>query len=417
MMIMEDYILRLGRRLWAVCLLCAVSTATFAQDFSKLNLVQIASELNQPIAAINAGDGSHRLFILEQDGVIKIFDTNTDAIKPTPFLDISARIDSSANEQGLLGLAFHPEYASNGYFYVNYTRDPGEGQDLTVIARFSVSSLNPDFAVHDSEIKLMEIPQDARNHNGGDMHFGPDTYLYIGMGDGGGSNDEYKHAQDIDSLKGKMLRIDVDTAPDNQQQTCGLIGNYAIPDDNFFVDKDGCDEIWSTGLRNPWRFSFDRNTGDMLIGDVGQRLWEEINFEPANTAGVNYGWSCREGAHDFAGGEACVSAYIDPILEYSHSSGRCSITGGYVYRGKISGFNGYYFFGDYCSAQVWLAKMTDGTWVAEEWLAAAGLLARISSFGEDEQGELYITDRNDGKLFRILIEDDITFADGFENPP
>jgi len=379
-----------------------------------MSLVQIASGLNQPIGVVNAGDGSARLFVIEQAGVIRILNSGTGSLNATPFLDISTQIDSGGNEQGLLGLVFHPDYASNGYFYVNYTRDPGPGQDLTVIARFTVSAENPDIADNNSETKLMEIPQDSSNHNGGDLHFGPDDYLYIAMGDGGGSNDQFNHAQDINNLKGKMLRIDVDGSPAIQDGMCGLIRNYSIPDDNPFAGINGCDEIWSYGLRNPWRFSFDRSTGDMLIGDVGQRTWEEINFEPANTPVVNYGWSCREGAHDFDLGNPCVSAYTDPILEFDHSGRRCSVTGGYVYRGTVSAFNGYYFYGDYCSDQIWLAMNTGSSWESSEWTAAAGILSSISSFGEGENGELYIADRNAGKLFHILIENNVVFADSFE---
>jgi len=379
-----------------------------------MSLVQIASGLNQPVAVVNAGDGSSRLFIIEQAGIIRVLNTTTGTLNAMPFLDISTQIDSGGNEQGLLGLVFHPGYTSNGHFYVNYTRDPGPGQDLTVIARFTVSQENPDIADSNSDSKLMEIAQDSRNHNGRDLHFGPDGYLYIALGDGGGSNDQFGHAQDINSLKGKMLRIDVDGSPAVQDGMCGLIRNYAIPGDNPFTDINGCDEIWSYGLRNPWRFSFDRSTGDMLIGDVGQRNWEEINFEPANTAAVNYGWSCREGAHDFDLGNACVSAYTDPILEFDHNGGRCSVTGGYVYRGNVKAFNGYYFYGDYCSDQVWLAKDNGATWESSEWVAAAGVLSSISSFGEGEDGELYIADRNAGKLFHIRIENNVVFADSFE---
>jgi len=398
-------------------LLCCLNVTATAQDFEQLSLVQVVSGLSQPVAVVDAGDGSGRLFIIEQGGRIRVYETGSGTLKATPFLDISSRVDSERNEQGLLGLAFHPDYAGNGYFYVNYTRDNSPAKDHTVIARFSVSAGNADIADDTSESKLMEIEQDAHNHNGGDLHFGQDGYLYIAMGDGGGSDDQYGHAQDTSSLKGKILRIDVDSEPGVQDVLCGQIQNYGIPADNPFVTKNGCDEVWSYGLRNPWRFSFDRDTGDMLIGDVGQRLWEEINHEPANTPGINYGWSCREGAHNFSGGNACVSAHIEPILEYSHSSGGCSVTGGYVYRGTVKAFQGYYFYGDYCSDQVWLAKNAGDDWLASEWTGAAGILASISSFGEDQNGELYIADRNAGKVYRILIEDGVVFTDSFETEP
>jgi glucose/arabinose dehydrogenase len=392
----------------------SLTPAVSAQDFDRLSLVQVASELAQPIGLANAGDGRNRLFVIEQAGVIRILDAGSNSLNPTPFLDISAQVESGG-EQGLLGLAFHPDFANNGHFYVNYTR-PGSGQDLTVVSRFTVSAGDPESADAGSEAKLMEIPQDASNHNGGDLHFGPDGYLYIAMGDGGGSNDQYEHAQDINSLKGKILRIDVDGSPLAEDEICGLIRNYGIPDSNPFSGANGCDEIWSYGLRNPWRFSFDRTTGDMLIGDVGQNTWEEINFEPAGSAGINYGWSCREGAHGFPAGNPCVSSYVDPVLEYDHDSG-CSVTGGYVYRGGATAFNGYYFYGDYCSSRVWLAKNTGPAWQTSEWTAAADLLVRVASFGEDEKGELYIADRSSGKIFRIQILDDVVFADSFESIP
>ena len=403
-------------KIQAMLVLLTLSTFAFAQEVSRLSLQEVAIGLSQPVAIVNAGDDSGRIFVMEQSGVIRILNALTGNLNAIPFLDLSAQIDSSENEQGLLGLTFHPDYAANGYFYVNYTRDPGPGLDFTVISRFNVSEDNKDIADENSESKLMEIPQDLGNHNGGDLHFGPDGYLYIAMGDGGGSNDRFGHAQDINSLKGKILRIDVDEAPTPQNGSCGQIQNYAIPANNPFADSNGCDEIWSYGLRNPWRFSFDRDTGDMFIGDVGQRTWEEIDFEPADTAGVNYGWSCSEGTHVFALGNACVSPHTDPILEYDHNNGRCSVTGGYVYRGDNVAFNGYYFYGDYCSDQVWLAKKSGLNWETSEWVAAAGILSSISSFGEDEDGELYIADRNAGKVYRIEIND-VQFADSFEDLP
>jgi len=389
-----------------------------AQNFDLLSLAEVASGLNEPVGMVSPDDGSGRLFIIEQAGIVKIYNSGDGSVNATPFLNIINQVNSQSSEQGLLGLAFHPDFANNGYFYLNYIRRIGIGQDNTVIARFSVSEENPDIADSDSEFKLMEIPQDARNHNGGDLHFGPDGFLYIAMGDGGGSNDVYGHAQDINSLKGKMLRIDVDAGPAEQDKLCGEIQNYGIPDNNPFADGNGCDEIWSYGLRNPWRFSFDRSTGDMLISDVGQSAWEEINFEPAATGGLNYGWSCREGAHDFSGGSSCESAYVDPVLEYDTGSG-CSVIGGYVYRGSGSGgaFNGYYFYGDYCSKQIWLAHNPGSGWVSSEWTAAAAVLTSISSFGEDQNGDLYVMDRNAGKIFKVLMADEELFADSFENLP
>jgi len=386
------------------------SQSVLAQDLDLLSLEVLASGLSQPVGVTHAGDLSGRVFILEQTGLIRI--VKNGQLNATPFLDLSTVIDNSANEQGLLGLAFHPDYNNNGYFYVNYTRDPGAGDDLTTIARYQVSAGNPDVA-NPVGTKILEIPQDAGNHNGGDIHFGADGFLYIAMGDGGGSNDRYGHAQDVLSLKGKMLRIDVDGQAVDGDDLCGLVQNYGIPSSNPFADRAGCDEIWSYGLRNPWRFSFDRDTGDMFIGDVGQRTWEEIDFEPAATGGRNYGWSCREGAHDFADGNNCTGvAPTDPIIEFSHGP-HCSVTGGYVFRGPGTLFDGYYFYGDYCSASVWLASEGDAGWSSAVWPLAASTLSSISSFGEDEAGNLYIADRNSGKVYRILIQE-LLFSSSFE---
>lgn len=387
-----------------------LSPQVFAQDLDLLSLEELATGLSKPVGIMHAGDGSGRVFVLEQTGLIKVLKNGV--VNATPFLDLTGVIDKTASEQGLLGLAFHPDYTNNGYFYVNYTRDPGPGNDLTTVARYQVSDVNPDVA-DPVETKVLEIPQDAGNHNGGDLHFGPDGYLYIAMGDGGGSNDVYGHAQDITSLKGKMLRINVDGAPVEGDDLCGLIQNYGIPASNPYVDSAGCDEIWSYGLRNPWRFSFDRETGDMYIGDVGQNTWEEIDFEPPATGGRNYGWSCREGAHDFTRGNDCTGVTpTDPIIEYSHNP-HCSITGGYVYRGPNPLFDGYYFYGDYCSDVVWLAIEGDSGWSSTEWPLAAPTLSSISSFGEDEQGNLYIADLSAGKVYRISMVWRI-FADSFE---
>ena len=225
-----------------LAILMSLSTTAFAQDFDLLSLEVFASGLSQPVGIMHAGDASDRVFILEQTGLIKV--VKNGSINAMPFLDLTGVIDNAANEQGLLGLAFHPDYVNNGYFYVNYTRDPGSGpaKDLTTIARYQVSAENPDIA-DTNETRILEIEQDAGNHNGGDLHFGPDGFLYIGMGDGGGSNDTYGHAQDIGSLKGKMLRIDVDGAPGAGDVLCGLVQNYGIPDSNPFADITGCDEI------------------------------------------------------------------------------------------------------------------------------------------------------------------------------
>ena len=361
----------------------------------------ISAGLTAPIGIVNAGDGSGRLFIIEQSGIIRIYDTVTATLLPTPFLDISTLVDSTQNEQGLLGLVFHPDYANNGRFFVYYTYDPaGVGLDRSRLARYEVSGGDANVADTTATV-LMEFDQDNWNHNGGDMHFGTDGFLYMAIGDGGGSNDQYAHAQDINSLKGKMLRIDVDATPSGLGK-CGLVANYAIPAGNPFTGaSDGCDEVLHLGLRNPWRFSFDAQTGEMMIGDVGQNLWEEVDYAAPDATGINFGWSCREGKHNFSSGNPCVSAYTDPVLEYSHASGRCSVTGGYVYRGGSLPLQGRYIYGDYCSASIWIATRDGDTWTSQEWVGPAATLGSITSFGQDERCNLYVADRKNKKVYRI----------------
>jgi len=383
-----------------------------------LSLTQLSAELSNPVSIANAGDGSGRLFIVEQDGMIRVYDLVDETLLPTPFLDIQSKVDSAGNEQGLLGLAFHPEYSSNRKFYVYYIRNPGAGFDRSVVAMYQVSEADPNVA-GTSEAVLMEFEQDASNHNGGDMHFGTDGYLYIASGDGGGRDDDFGNAQDLNSLKGKMLRIDVDGTPPDGAELCGLVANYGIPSENPFTGgNDGCDEILHFGLRNPWRFSFDALTEDMFIADVGQRDWEEVNHVPLGSAGVNYGWSCREGAHDFDG-NACISAYTDPVIEYPNSGGQgnCSITGGYVYRGSRLPLKGRYLYGDWCSARIWIATRSGDSWSSEEWPAATAALSSLSGFGQDENCELYLVDRDAGSDFGALyrIDDgENLFSNGFE---
>ncbi len=379
-----------------------------------LVLVPLISGLNSPVAVRHAGDGSGRLFIVEQGGVIRIWDGL--AMVPTPFLNITSAV-LSGGERGLLGLAFHPDYVNNGFFYVNYTFDvdPTSGvDDRTRVARYSVSAGNPDVA-DTAETVILEIDQDFSNHNGGDIHFGPDGYLYIGMGDGGSGGDPNNRAQDRTKLLGKMLRIDVDGASQKSRgviEKCGLVQNYDIPLDNPFVgDGNACDEIWAYGLRNPWRFSFDRATGALFIGDVGQNMWEEIDFQPASsTGGENYGWRCYEGTHEY-NTTGCSGPFVDPIIEYSHSGGRCSVTGGYAYRGHgISGFDGTYIYGEYCTGEIWFAT-PGGGWSSVLW---SNTDLGISTFGEDEDGEIYVADLFGGTVSRFESPSTI-FVDGFES--
>jgi glucose/arabinose dehydrogenase len=334
---------------------------------------------------------------------------------PTPFLDISGEVDSTGDEQGLLGLAFHPEYGSNGQFYVYYIRDPGSGLDRSVVARYTVSAGDPNVANGASAITLTEFEQDRTNHNGGDLHFGADGYLYIASGDGGSANDVFRHAQDLDSLKGKILRIDVDSIAPVNDELCGLVRNYGIPPGNPFTGAfDGCDEILHFGLRNPWRFSFDGQTGEMYIGDVGQGDWEEIDLAQVGETGVNFGWSCREGAHDFAG-DACISTITDPVLEYSHDDDRCSVTGGYLYRGSSLSIYEHYIYGDYCTGQIWLARQQGGVWSTTEWIDGNPMDFGLSAFGQDENCELYMVNRDNHRLYRFN-DSEFVFRGGFESP-
>jgi glucose/arabinose dehydrogenase len=319
-------------------------------------------------------DGSGRLFIVEKVGRIRIVEN--DQLLEAPFLDISDRVGSDGNEQGLLGLAFHPGYRENGRFFVNYTDTSGD----TVIARFQVSS-DPNVADPASEVQLLGVNQPFPNHNGGVLAFGPDGYLYAGLGDGGAAGDPMGNAQKTDTLLGKILRLDVDSAEP-----------YAVPADNPFGN-----EIWAYGLRNPWRLSFDRSTGDLYIGDVGQGQWEEIDFLPVGSpGGANFGWDHREGAHDFEGGGP--EGMIDPIAEYSHPEGGCSVTGGYVYRGTLPEWNGIYLYSDYCTGMIWgLIRAQEG-WQNE---LLFDLDVTITSFGQDSSGEIYLVS-DSGDILRLV---------------
>jgi glucose/arabinose dehydrogenase len=345
----------------------------------------VAGGLEIPVGISHAGDGSGRLFILEKVGRVRVVQGG--ALLPGPFLDIADRVGSSQSEQGLLGLAFHPGYAGNGHFYINYT----DLQGRTVVSRFSVSG-DPARAEPGSEVVLLTLDQPAGNHNGGHLAFGPDGYLYIGTGDGGASGDKFGNGQNGQTLLGAMLRLDVDGGQP-----------YGVPADNpFVVDPTVRDEIWALGLRNPWRYSFDRQTGDLYIADVGQNTYEEINVEPADSAGgLNYGWPIMEASHCFPRDRACERAGLAlPVVEYDHSQG-CSVTGGYVYRGQeFPLLAGIYLFGDYCSGRIWgLAPDRAGGWQVAEM---AKIEAQISSFGEDEAGELYLVDMGHGALLRIM---------------
>ncbi|RME20983.1 MAG: hypothetical protein D6800_12600, partial [Candidatus Zixiibacteriota bacterium] len=360
-----------------------------------LTVDTVATGLSSPVFVTGAGDGSGRLFIVEQTGAIKILKGGS--VLPTPFLDLSG-IVNCCGEEGLLGLAFHPQFATNGFFYVNYVTG-GTMNRHTVVARYQVSPMNPDSADENSAFILLNQTQPFANHNAGMLAFGPnDSLLYVGFGDGGSAGDPNNNAQNPLTFLGKMLRIDVDN-PDVGK-------NYGIPAGNPFVGTpDTLDEIWALGLRNPWRWSFDRATGELYIADVGQNMIEEIDYQPAVGGGENYGWRCREGSSDFNFTGNCATAtLIDPIHEYIHELGRCSITGGYVYHGcAMPDMNGTYFFADFCSGEVWSFTF-DGTTVSNftDRTAELGLgPVSISSFGEDDDGELYIVDLNGG-IFKIV---------------
>jgi glucose/arabinose dehydrogenase len=348
-----------------------------------LQVESVASGLSNPLF-LTAPTSDSRLFIVEQPGRIRIVENRT--LLQTPFLDLSGQI-SSGGERGLLGLAFHPSYASNGFFFVYFTAPNG---DLTV-SRYTVSA-NPNVADAGSAHLILTVDHASRsNHNGGMLAFGTDGKLYIGTGDGGGGGDPDENGQDSGTLLGKLLRLDVDA------------GNpYAIPPDNPFVGTAGArGEIWAIGLRNPWRWAFDRTAGNLYIADVGQNAWEEVNVVPASAAGMNYGWDVMEGEHCFEPPSGCNQSGLTlPILEYGHAEG-CSITGGFVYRGAaMPPLHGTYFYADYCGGWVRSFRYANGA-ATEPRNWNVGTLGNILSFGEDAGGELYILSAN-GTVYRIV---------------
>lgn len=348
-----------------------------------LSFAKVAGGLQSPTHITHAGDGSGRLFVTEQQGRIRI--VKDGRLLKKPFLDITKRV-SCCGERGLLSVAFPPDFVQKKYFYVNYTNSKGD----TVVSRFFVSS-DPDAANPESESIILTIDQPYANHNGGQIAFGPDGYLYIGMGDGGAGGDPKDYAQSPGSLLGKMLRIDVESK----------VLPYGIPGANPFVKTRGYrDEIWALGLRNPWRFSFDRQTGDLYIADVGQDRYEEIHVQPAaSRGGENYGWDIMEGAHCFEPPVNCDrSGLVMPVTEYDHSRG-CSITGGMVYRGgSYPSLQGVYLYGDYCSGRVWGMRRSGSVWQSEQ---LADTDYAISTFGEDAEGALYLADHAAGVIYRI----------------
>ena len=364
-------------------------TAHAAQDpaAAAIPLVPVLSGLSNPVYVTNAHDGSNRLFVVEQPGRIKVLQPNASA--PTVFLDITAKV-MSGGEQGLLGLAFHPQFSTNGRFFVDYTRRP---DGATVIAEYQAPA-GTDVALT-AEKTLLVIPQPFANHNGGMVEFGPDGYLYIGMGDGGSANDPGNRAQNLNELLGKILRIDVDHANGSQ-------GYSSPPDNPFFGSATGRDEIYAYGLRNPWRFSFDRSTGELYVGDVGQGAREEVDIVQR---GRNYGWRITEGTicTNLDQSLCSVVQVAAPIAEYSHTGGRCSITGGYVYRGTRGSLPaGAYVYADYCTGEIFQLKDGASTLLLDTSLT-------VTSFGEDEAGEIYVVGQG-GTVDRLGIAAAPSFA-------
>lgn len=359
---------------------------------ASIRATRVLSGLDHPVDLEAAPGDTARLFIVEKTGRIRIAEDG--ALLPRPFLDLSGRV-SQGGEQGLLGLAFHPQYASNGKFYVDYTDGAGDSR----VVEFLVSS-DPDSASA-TERLILVVDQPYSNHNAGRLAFGPDGYLYVGFGDGGSAGDPENRAQNPGVLLGKMLRLDVDH-PDPSAGTA-----YSIPPDNPFVGRAGYrPEIWDLGLRNPWRYSFDRATGDLYIADVGQNLWEEVDVEAPGDGGRNYGWNVMEGLHCYAATQCDTTGLTPPVIEYGHDPG-CSITGGFVYRGRaIPALAGTYFYGDYCSGMVRSLRFADGRAVDEQdWTSAlrtasGQAMSGLSSFGEDARGELYLVLLG-GEVYRI----------------
>ncbi len=352
-----------------------------------VGLEPVADGFGAPLYVTNAGDD--RLFVVEKGGLIRIVEGG--AVAETPFLDVTDRVGSESSEQGLLGLAFAPNYAESGLFYVDYTDLDGN----TVVSQFTVTD-DPSVADPESEQVVLTQEQPYPNHNGGMLAFGPDNYLYIGFGDGGGQGDPSGNGQSLDTWLGKILRIEVD--PD---YTDGE--PYVVPDDNPFVsDSEAQPEIWAYGLRNPWRFSFDRETGDLWIGDVGQNEYEEVTRLPAAEGGANLGWNVVEGPACYADENCDPAAFAGPAFSYTHSSGDgCSVTGGYVSRGEaLAAFNGVYILADYCTGLIWGGGPdASGDMVLSEPVES-GL--QISSFGEGADGVLYLTDITGGTVYELV---------------
>lgn len=361
-----------------------------AGEMPVIALERVADGLGGVVDVRHAGDGSGRLFTVERRGVVRILEDGE--VSEEPFLDLSATVEATGGEQGLLGIAFPPDYPERRHFYVVYTIP---GNDV-VLVRYELLP-DSDIPDPDSAVTILTATkaQAFRNHNGGRAEFGPDGMLYLSLGDGGGQDDPLSQGQDPGTLFGTILRIDVEGAQD---------GTYAIPQDNPFVgDADARGEVWVYGLRNPWRFSFDRATGDLYIADVGERDREEINVQEASSqGGENYGWSVMEGSLCFMPSDCDPDGLVLPVTEYDHSDGDCSVTGGFVYRGEAyPDLQGVYLYGDFCSGRIRGLRRVGDEWEAQVLLESD--LQMITTFAEDEDGNLYVSDFATGTLYRIVV--------------
>ena len=358
----------------------------FDPALTTVRLVPLVQNLNEPTSVTGAGDGRGRLFVTERKGHIRLI--RDGVLTSRVFLDLSHRVKTEGPEQGLLDITFHPDFVHNGLFYVAYTDD----SDALVVARYHVSS-DPDVADPASGLTLLRIEKPTEYHNGGELAFGPDGYLYIGVGDGGEQGDPHRNAQNPGVLLGKILRIDVNSG-----------SPYAVPPDNPFVNRPAYQpEIWALGLRNPWRFAFDAKTGDLYIGDVGQDTYEEVDFQPRSSrGGENYGWNAMEGLHCYTPG-CDPTRYVLPVAEYAHDSGCNAVTGGVVYRGTAEpALYGGYFFADACWGCIWsLTRNPEGAWVKTLLIDRSVV---ISAFGTDDEGEVYVVGLDGGTLYRLAAQ-------------
>ncbi|MDT8408327.1 MAG: PQQ-dependent sugar dehydrogenase [Wenzhouxiangellaceae bacterium] len=424
------------KRIFLIFFLLSTHAAAEIPADVSLETVPGVSGLSTPLGIKHAADGSGRLFIVEQGGTIRVIGGDG-TLLATPFVNLGSLVTSGA-ERGLLDIAFHPLFVSNGLFYLHYSaganRPAGTASGDTIVAEF-VDNGDPGLPNTSPERVMLSVAQDFSNHNGGQMRFGPDGYLYIGLGDGGSGNDPCNRARTLDpadiitgngcrsnpsvALLGKMLRIDVDqTTPVGENNLCAAAGDgsaeYSIPTENPFSGRaDRCGEVLLYGLRNPWRWSFDRATADLWIGDVGQNTWEEIDRLAWPLAGADdLGWSVCE-ASWLRGSTSTPCNLADsvlPVLEYQRNNGNCSVTGGYRYRGPVTSLQGRYVYGDFCSGNVWFARQDGGVWQTELFQS----IGSIRSFGEDEQGKLFVL--SDSTLLRFAGETtDLIFADGFES--